>query len=146
MHSVHVQNKVGSRSNVFRMLYESIWGFVRTRFWRWANAFGFSFEHVWLVVRTRSASRSNAFGFSFERVSNASRLVIECVWTKKNVILCVWREFRWCNNKFLCERWARFSVCPLYEAIFCNVNQLGARGLSAVRNQEASARGRSVYH
>ena len=39
--------------------------------------------------------------------------------------------------KFLCERWVRLSVCPLCEAIFCDVNQLGARGLSAVQNQES---------
>ena len=80
------QTSLGSRSNVFRMLYERIWG---------------SFEHVPDVEWTRSVSRSNTFGLwfkrvrllvhglSFERVSNASRLSIEHVWTKRRYTLCL---------------------------------------------------------
>ena len=130
------QTSLGSRSNVFRMLYGSVWGFIRTLFWRWANAFSFLFQHVWLVIRTRSASSSNAFGFLFERISNASRLYCRSnAFGQKHIIPWVWLEFCWSNIKFLCEKWVRFPVCPLYEAIFCNVNQLGARGLSGIKKR-----------
>ena len=37
-----------------------------------------------------------------------------------------------------------FPVCPLKEALLYGVGQLGARSLSAVRNQGASARGRLI--
>jgi len=39
-----------------------------------------------------------------------------------------------------------FPVCPLKEALLYKAGQLGARSLSAVRNQEASACGRFIKH
>jgi len=39
-----------------------------------------------------------------------------------------------------------FPVCPLQEALLYRVGQLGARSLSAVWNQEVSARGRLIKH
>ena len=154
-------------SKAFLTLSQLVRLFVRTRLATLSNAFGFSFERVWLVVQTYFIQQLNASRLSIEHVDLRS----EHVWTKNALYLVsdryssfiIWiyavysnivveyiyltiSQIRCSNIKFHCEKWVRFPACPLYEAIFCNVNQLGAHGLSAVQNQEASTRGRVVYH
>ena len=121
-----VRKHLGFRSNTFLTLRECVRFLVRTRLAGRSNAFGFSFECIWLLVRTRLECVQAVDRTCLDK--NALYLV-----SHGNFADPILNSFVKVGRGFRFVRYTRQFFVML-------------TSLSAVRNQEASARERPVYH